>query len=124
VFPVLAAGIICGPLLLAAGNLLVIPILKLAGALLLALMSFGLVGTLVPVLPSLRSRPARALLGVATTSLVVGMTLVGVYTVGEFTGRYWLVILDMARFHGTVNAFGFALCGLLGWTLVLERTRG
>jgi hypothetical protein len=120
VFLFLAAGIICGPLFLAAGNLLMLPILKLAGALLLTLMSFGLVGMLIPVLPAVRSRPARALLGVATISLVGGMTLVGVYTVGEFTGRYWLLIPEMTRFHGTVNALGFVLCGLLGWTFVLE----
>lgn len=121
VFPCLAAGIICGPLLLAAGNLLVLPPLKLAGALLLTLTSFVLVGTLTPVLPWVRSRPARALLWIATISLVGGMTLVGVYTVGEFTGRYWLMIPAMARFHGTLNAFGFVLCGLAGWTLASER---
>jgi hypothetical protein len=123
VFLFLATGIICGPLFLATGNLLMLPIVKLAGALLLTLTSFGLVAMLLPVLPAVRSSPARALLGVAAMSLVGGMILVGVYTVGEFTGRYWLLIPAMARFHGTVNALGFVLCGLLGWTLALKRTR-
>jgi len=123
VFIFLAAGIICGPLFLAAGNLLMLPSLKLAGALLLTLTSFGLIGMLIPVLPGVRSRPARALLGAAAISLVGGMMLVGVYTVGEFTERSWLLIPEMARFHGTVNALGFGLCGLFGWTLALERIR-
>jgi hypothetical protein len=123
VFLFLATGIICGPLFLAAGNLLMLPILKLDGALLLTLTSFGLVAMLLPVLPAVRSRPARPLLGLAAISLVGGMILVGVYTVGEFTGQYWLLIPEMARFHGTVNALGFVLWGLLGWTLALKRTR-
>lgn len=120
-FLYLAAGIICGPLFLAAGNLLMLPISKLTGALLLTLTSFGLAGMLIPTLPAVKSRLARALLAVAAMSLVGGMTLVGVYTVGEFTGRSWLLIPEMARFHGTVNAVGFVLCGLFGWTLALER---
>jgi hypothetical protein len=57
------------------------------------------------------------LLGVSALSLVIGMMLVGAYAVGEYTERYWLVIPQMARFHGTANALGFALCGLSGWTL-------
>jgi hypothetical protein len=55
---------------------------------------------LIPVLPAVTSRPARALLVIAATSLAAGMTLVGVYTVGEFTGRYWLHIPEMARSTG------------------------
>jgi YndJ-like protein len=56
------------------------------------------------------------LLRISALSLVAGMMLVGVYAVGEFTGRYWLLVPEMARFHGTANALGFALCGLLAWT--------
>lgn len=123
VFLFVAAGIMCGPLFLAAGNLRMVPVMKLAGALLLTLTSVGLVGMLIPVLPAVASRPAGALLAIAAISLVAGMTLVAVYTVGEFTGRYWLDIPEMARFHGTVNALGFVLCGLLGWTLALARMR-
>ncbi len=121
VFVFIGAGIICGPLFLAAGNLLMVPLLKIAGALLLTFASLGLIAVLIPVLPTVRSHAARALLGAAAISLVVGMMLVGVYTVGEFMGRSWLLIPEMARFHGNVNALGFALCGLFGWTLGLER---
>jgi|HubBroStandDraft_6_1064221.scaffolds.fasta_scaffold2059611_1 hypothetical protein len=36
-------------------------------------------------------------------------------------GRAWLTVPEMGRVHGTINALGFALCGLLGWAL---ETRG
>ena len=57
------------------------------------------------------------LLGISALSLTAGMTLVAAYAIGEFTQRDWLLIPQMTRFHGTANALGFALCGLLGWTL-------
>jgi YndJ-like protein len=116
-FRFVVAGIICGPILLAAGNILVIPLLKLVGALLLTVASIGLAGMLAALLPEIEPQPARALLTVSGLSLVAGMMLVGAYTVGEFTESYWLLIPQMARFHGTANALGFGLCGLLGWTL-------
>jgi hypothetical protein len=37
------------------------------------------------------------------------------------TARYYdvaaLSIPDMANIHGTMNAFGFVVCGLVGWRL-------
>lgn len=116
VFPFVAAGIISGPPLLAAGNILVTPFLKLAGALVLVVASIALAGLLAALLPAIEPQRARVLLGISALSLVAGMMFVGVYAVGEFTGRYWLLVPEMARFHGTANALGFALCGLLGWT--------
>lgn len=119
-FPLVVAGVIAGPLLLAAGNILAIPVFKLVGAVLLAVVSFGLASQIVWLLPLVQPRRARVLLAVSALSLVAGMGLVGVYTVGEFTGRYWLVIPEMARFHGTANALGFGLCALLGWTIAFS----
>jgi hypothetical protein len=49
------------------------------------------------------------------------MLFVAVYALGEVTGRVPLSVPQMARWHGTLNALGFALCGLLGWAL---ETRG
>jgi hypothetical protein len=122
-FPAVVAGILCGPALLAAGNLLALPLLKLAGALLLAAASMGLVVLLVPLLPRVTPGIARVLLGVSAIALVAGMSLVAVYAVGEFTTRTWLAVPQMAYLHGTINAVGFALCGLLGWTLAGEGSR-
>jgi hypothetical protein len=36
---------------------------------------------------------------------------------GEFIGRHQLLIPQMAQVHGTVNALGFSLSGMLGWYL-------
>jgi hypothetical protein len=77
----------------------------------------ALAGLIVALRPQITPRAARVLLGISALSLAVGMTLVGAYTVGEFTQRYWLLVPEMARLHGTANAVGFGLCGLLGWTL-------
>jgi hypothetical protein len=118
-FRFIAAGILVGPALLAAGNVRHSPTLKLVGALLLVVSSLGLTGQLASVLRRRRIEPraARALLAISTGSLVLGMTLVAVYALGEFSAHNWLSVPEMACFHGTINAVGFALCGLLGWAL-------
>jgi hypothetical protein len=123
IFRFVAMGIIGGPAIVAAGFVLEFALLKLVGALLLAVASIGLAGFLLPVLPWIRLRLAKVLLSVSAVSLVVGMILAATYAVGEFTERYWLLIPQMARLHGTVNALGFTLCGLLGWSLAAGTER-
>ncbi len=54
----------------------------------------------------------RALLGVSGVALFFGMVLAGAYAV---RAGPWLGIPQMRLLHGTVNAIGFALCGLLAW---------
>ena len=56
---------------------------------------------------------ASLLLAVSSLSLVAGMILAAVYALGEFTGDGWIDIPAMIPLHGTANAFGFALCGVL-----------
>jgi hypothetical protein len=116
IFRYVVIGVICGPLFLAAGNILVNPVFKLSGALLVVVASLGLVWLVFFVLATIAAQPARLLLAMSALSLTAGMALVAVYTVGEFTGRYWLTVPQMARLHGPVNALGFGLCGLLAWT--------
>ena len=109
-----AVFILVSPALLAAGFVFS-PLLKLAAVLLLVLGCLLLVMLLLPVAVQTTPWPARALLFVASTSLAVAMLLAAAYELGDFTARYWLLIPQMARLHGTLNAFGFALCGLLGF---------
>jgi cbb3-type cytochrome oxidase subunit 1 len=120
IFRFVAAGIIGGPVIVATGFVLSSALLKLVGALLLAMASIGLAGLLLSLLPWIRPRLAKVLLSISAISLVIGMILAATYAVGEFTERYWLLIPRMARLHGTANALGFTLCGLLGWTLAVE----
>jgi len=39
------------------------------------------------------------------------------YAVGRFTGHHWVLIPQMVKTHGVVNALGFVLCGLLAWNM-------
>ena len=57
----------------------------------------------------------RSLFAVSGLALITGMTLAGVYSFGQYWGLHWLEIPDMLRFHGAVNALGFAIPGLLAW---------
>ena len=60
----------------------------------------------------------QALWIVAGTALLGGMTLALLYAArGQALPLPWLNIPWMRALHGTANALGFALCGLLGWTL-------
>lgn len=59
---------------------------------------------------------ARALWLVAGLSLATGMVLALLYGVRSFFHPFpWLDIPWMRALHGSVNALGFGVCGLLGW---------
>ena len=58
----------------------------------------------------------RLLIGIAGVSLFVGMVLAALYAMRAFVTPFpWLGIPQMRMLHGTTNAIGFALCGVLGW---------
>ena len=65
----------------------------------------------------IRHRNATPLLLISSASLLSAMILAGVYAVGELTARQQLPIPTMILIHGSLNAFGFAICGLLGQLL-------
>ena len=58
-----------------------------------------------------------ALLLFLAGSVLAGMSLASVYAVGDFLGRELISIPLMARLHGVINSFGFALCGFISWTV-------
>ena len=58
----------------------------------------------------------RLLLAIAGGSLFVGMVLAGIYAMRAFVAPFpWLGIPQMRMLHGTINALGFGLCGVLAW---------
>ena len=58
----------------------------------------------------------RALLAIAGVSLFIGMMLAGLYASRAFIAPIpSLGIPQMRMLHGTINAIGFGLCGVLGW---------
>jgi hypothetical protein len=62
-------------------------------------------------------RLVRGLWTLSALSLVAGMTLAALYGSRSFLPWYGLDVPWMRALHGTANALGFALAGLVAWTL-------
>ena len=75
----------------------------------------GLLGLLV-VERSVRHRSGW--LAVSGASLCFAMVLAAGYALAQQFGFRWLDLEMMERIHGMANAFGFALCGLIGWSRI------
>jgi len=74
---------------------------------------------------SVRPRLAQILIIFSAAAVVFAMVFAAVWAVGEFPLQPFVHLAQMAKFHGTANAFGFTLCGLLGGMLsVPERRNG
>jgi hypothetical protein len=119
-FRLVAAGVIAGIALVAAGITLArsTPLVEVAAALLFAASLLGLAALALSIgLSAIAGRLARALLAISAASLVVTMLFAASYAVGQFLGRPIVGIPRMVQVHGWLNAFGFALCGLVAWTL-------
>jgi hypothetical protein len=105
--PLVAAGITFSPLLGLAGTLLLS-----TGLVMLAVLTIGRV---VPIAPS---RASRLLLSVAALSSCAAMVLACLYAYSLVAHVLILRIPTMAMTHGLLNAFGFATCSLLAWSII------
>ena len=113
--PLVAAGITDAQL---AGGLFGPHRLELVASGLLAA-SAALVGLLQVRLAIRAGRPVlvRTLLAISGLAVLGPMALAGLYATGAAAGVAWVDFEAMARYHGAVNALGFALPGLLAWNL-------
>jgi len=50
-------------------------------------------------------------------SVLFAMVFAGAWAIGEYPLQPFVHLAQMAKFHGTANATGFTVCGLLGWTI-------
>jgi hypothetical protein len=119
-FRLVAAGVIAGIALVAAGITLAryTPLVEVAAALLFATSLLGLAAlTLGIAVPATADRFAQTLLVVSAASLVVTMLFAAAYAVGQFLATPIVGIPRMVQVHGWLNALGFVMCGLLAWTL-------
>jgi hypothetical protein len=116
-------GVLAGPGLLAAG-FVIGPRLKLAAALVIACSEVGLALFFLAGLRSVRPRLAQLFISISAASVLVAMLLAGAWAIGEFPLQPFVHLDQMARFHGTANALGFVLCGLVGWTIAGTRAPG
>ena len=85
-----------------------------------------LVGLLQIRLATRPDRPplARALLAVSGAAILLPMGLAWFYALGAYRHAVWIDIAGMFRYHGAVNALGFALPGLLAWHVTPGPGRG
>lgn len=104
--PLVAAGITFSPWLGLAGALLLS-----TGLVLLAVLTIGRV---LPVVPPVSS---RLLLLIAALSSCTAMLLACLYAYSLVAHVLILRIPTMAMTHGLLNAFGFATCSLLAWSI-------
>jgi hypothetical protein len=92
------------------------PIVEGASAVVLAL-GMLLLGIVLVTLPGVAAA-VRALLAVASASLVVTMAFAALFALRRVAPDVAPSWERMAHMHGVLNALGFALCGLLAFTIV------
>lgn len=121
-FRLIAAGAAAGPPLLAAGITLS-PLLEVVAAAIVVLALSALAGlTLLRIVPRVGGL-AGLLLTISSASILGGMALALAYAIGELTGVGLISLARMGRIHGPLNALGFVLGGLAGWTLAPRNLR-
>jgi len=113
---IVTAGVLIGPGMLAMG-FVAGPRVKLGAALILALTEIGLAICFVCAVKHVTRFSAQLLLTIAAASIAFSMALAAVWAIGEYPLQQFVNLDQMERFHGTANALGFTLCGLLGWVL-------
>jgi hypothetical protein len=118
-FRTAVTGVLLGPCLLAMGFVFD-PRWKLAAALVLAASEVGLAISFIAALNRLGRLSAEIAITLAAASVAFSMALAAVWAIGEYPLHPFVHLDQMERLHGTANAFGFTLCGLLGWILAVK----
>jgi len=119
--PPVACGALLGPPLLAAGITLSPRLEAFAAAVVVATLSGLSLLVFVALRPRVPPGWSRRLLTVSAASPPVSMAWAAAYALQELLGRQDIGVVTMARTHGVLNAFGFGLCGLLGFFLMARR---
>lgn len=115
--------VIAGTPLVAAG-ITFSPAIALVGAIVISLGLFVLAPlNLIWVAPRLPTLGARILLSTSSVTNIPAMVLAIIYAYSIVFQKLIVDIPQMAMTHGVANAFGFSLCGLLTWVMVLRSPR-
>lgn len=111
----ITAGVMAGTPVLAAG-ITASPALEVAGA---GLLAASLVAFALWQWRRLAHRrgAGAALLALSAACLLPSMAAAVAYAVGEWREAPLVALSWMARVHGPLNALGFGLLGVVGWTL-------
>jgi hypothetical protein len=116
------AGVVVGPGLLGLA-VIVGPKMKLAAAMLIVMGQFGLATGMVRVAWRTKTPMARTMLFLSSVCVVAGMALAATWALGEYPLQQFVDLARMGRIHGTLNALGFGVCGLIGWMNVSRVTK-
>jgi hypothetical protein len=108
------AGVVVGPGLLGLA-FLVGPKVKLAAVILIVVGQVGLAAGMIRVALGHVNPIGRALLLFSSGCVVAGMALAASWALGEYPLQSFVELGRMERIHGTLNAIGFGICGLMGW---------
>lgn len=112
---------VAGPGLLGLA-FLIGPRLKLAAVCLLVIGECGIaLATFRVGLGKARGIGGRLLL-LGSVCVIFGMALAGMWAVGEYPLHAFVHLEQMARYHGVLNAVGFGLCSLVGWSLLQRKS--
>ncbi|MEZ0311650.1 MAG: YndJ family transporter [Myxococcota bacterium] len=98
--------------LIAAGNLLALPLLKFCGVIAMVLCVVALAGLCVVAARASAERAARWLFASSATVLASGMLLAAAYGLAELTVPTPMSLALMTTTHGLANQLGVALCVL------------
>jgi hypothetical protein len=115
-----AISVIVGTPLVAAG-ITASPLIALVGALVISL---GLIClsflNVIWIVPRFSSPLPKLLLIISSLASVPAMLLAVAYAYSIVFHKLIVDIPQMAMTHGVANAFGFALCGLVAWVLMVR----
>lgn len=114
-------GVVVGPGLLGLA-FLVGPKVKLAAVILIVLGQFGLATGMIRVAVGTKNPVGRVLLILSSGCVLAGMALAASWALGEYPLQAFVELGRMERIHGSLNAIGFGICGLIGWINVAEKT--
>jgi hypothetical protein len=109
------ASVVVGPGLLGLA-FLVGPKVKLAAVILIVAGQFGLATGMIRVALGNVNAIARTMLLLSSGCVVAGMALAASWALGEYPLQPFVDLGRMERVHGALNAVGFGICGLIGWT--------
>lgn len=119
-----AIGLITGPPLVALGITFSVLIEALAALILALSLTILSILTLLRIVPTRDNGLQRLLLTISAASILFAMTFALAYAYGRLTGTPGVTIPTMINVHGWVNALGFTLAGLLGWTICAPQPEG
>jgi hypothetical protein len=108
------AGVVVGPGLLGLA-FLVGPKVKLVAVILIVLGQFGLATGMARVAVGTANPVGRTMLLFSSGCVVAGMVLAASWALGEYPLQSFVELGRMERIHGSLNAIGFGICGLIGW---------